>query len=233
MAEQVGIWHRHFESAKNHAFALPPLAPDGVYRATLSAGDKSSHTTVYQGRYPISGSHIDAWKENQGMVAVGDTLRIHIASWQKEVRAVVMLEVNGQLTDCREVILNGDERVLEYPLGEVEGIVMCSVASVWHGEPSNVVVGFAVGPRAKDYMKQFNVLYFYMERHFLEWTRYYDEQRLRQAPRAAYPDRQQFVPSVWRYLDLPEKGLRGMHLYCPGEYNRWRNFSYMWRIFCR
>ena len=233
VAEQVGIWHRHFESAKNHAFALPLLAPDGVYRATLSAGDKSSHTTVYQGRYPISGSHIDAWKENQGMVAVGDTLRIHIASWQKEVRAVVMLEVNGQLTDCREVILNGDERVLEYPLGEVEGIVMCSVASVWHGEPSNVVVGFAVGPRAKDYMKQFNVLYFYMERHFLEWTRYYDEQRLRQAPQAVYPDRQQFVPSVWRYLDLREKGLRGMHLYCPGEYNRWRNISYMWRIFCR
>ncbi len=233
VAEQVGIWHRHFESAKNHAFALPLLAPDGVYRATLSAGDKSSHTTVYQGRYPISGSHIDAWMENQGMVAVGDTLRIHIASWQKEVRAVVMLEVNGQLTDCREVILNGDERVLEYPLGEVEGIVMCSVASVWHGEPSNVVVGFAVGPRAKDYMKQFNVLYFYMERHFLEWTRYYDEQRLRQAPQVVYPDRQQFVPSVWRYLDLPEKGLQGMHLYCPGEYNRWRLFSFSNRIRCR
>lgn len=233
VAEQVGIWHRHFESAKNHAFALPLLAPDGVYRATLSAGDKSSHTTVYQGRYPISGSNIDAWMENQGMVAVGDTLRIHIASWQKEVRAVVMLEVNGQLTDCREVILNGDERVLEYPLGEVEGIVMCSVASVWHGEPSNVVVGFAVGPRAKDYMKQFNVLYFYMERHFLEWTRYYDEQRLRQAPQAAYPDRQQFVPVVWRYLDLREKGLRGMHLYCPGEYNRWRLFSFSNRIRCR
>lgn len=231
--EQVGIWHRHFESAKNHAFALPLLAPDGVYRATLSAGDKSSHTTVYQGRYPISGSHIDAWMENQGMVAVGDTLRIHIASWQKEVRAVVMLEVNGQLTDCREVILNGDERVLEYPLGEVEGIVMCSVASVWHGEPSNVVVGFAVGPRAKDYMKQFNVLYFYMERHFLEWTRYYDEQRLRQAPQAAYPDRQQFFPVVWRYLDLKMPEDINIHLYCPGEYNRWRLFSFSNRIRCR
>lgn len=233
VAEQVGIWHRHFESAKNHAFALPPLAPDGVYRATLSAGEKSDHTTISEGRCPMTGSQIDVWAENRGTVAVGDTLRIHIASWQKEVRAVVMLEVNGQLTDCREVSLDGDERVLEYPLGEVEGIVMCKVASVWHGEPSNVAIGFAVGPRAKDYMKQFNVLYSYMERHFLEWTRYYDEQRLRQAPQAVYPDRQQFVPSVWRYLDLKLPKNISMHLYCPGEYNRWRLISFYNRIRCR
>jgi hypothetical protein len=118
-------------------------------------------------------------------------------------------------------------------VGDVEGIVLWKVASVWHGEPSNAVIMFAVGPHAGDYEKQYNRELYYIENHLLDWSRFYDEQRLRQAPQAIYPDRQQFVPSVWRYLDLPEKGLRGGLLYCPGEYNRWRNVSYMWRIFCR
>lgn len=237
----TGLWpvadsvtlRQHFEPAKRHAFALPPMSPDGVYRVTVRAGEKSTHTTLYQGRMPITTSHVDAWAEHPGPIALGDTIRIHLASWQKDVQAVVQLEVNGRVTDVRRVSLHGKELVLEYPVGDVEGIVLWKVASVWHGEPSNAAIIFVVGPHASDYEKQFNSELYYIENHLLDWSRFYDEQRLRQAPQVVYPDRQQFVPSVWRYLDLREKGLQGMHLYCPGEYNRWRNINYMWRIFCR
>lgn len=232
VADSVTLRQR-FAPARRHAFALPPMAPDGVYRVTVRAGEKSTHTTLYQGRMPITTSHVDAWVEHPGPIALGDTIRIHLASWQKDVQAVVQLEVNGRVSDVRRVSLHGKELVLEYPVGDVEGIVLWKVASVWHGEPSNVAIMFAVGPHAGDYEKQYNRELYYIENHLLDWSRFYNEQRLRQAPQAIYPDRQQFVPSVWRYLDLPEKGLRGMHLYCPGEYNRWRNISYMWRIFCR
>jgi hypothetical protein len=232
VADSVTLRQR-FAPARRHAFALPPMSPDGVYRVTVRAGEKSTHTTLYQGRMPITTSHVDAWVEHPGPIALGDTIRIHLASWQKDVQAVVQLEVNGRVTDVRRVSLHGKELVLEYPMGNQEGIVLWKVASVWHGEPSNAAIMFAVGPHASDYEKQYNRELYYIENHLLDWSRFYDEQRLRQAPQAIYPDRQQFVPSVWRYLDLPEKGLRGMHLYCPGEYNRWRNVSYMWRIFCR
>ena len=231
VVELVGVWHQHFEEAENHAFALPPMEADGVYRVTLKAGEKETHTTLFQGQMPMNTSHIDAWSEGRGMLAVGDTLRIHLATWQKDVRLVALLTVNGRVADCREVRLDGDEQVLEYPLGDVEGIVMWKVASVWHGEPSNVVLGFGVGPRAKDYWEQFNTYLFYMERHFMEWTRYRGVQRLRHAPKPAYPDQRQFVPSVCRYLEL--KLLPGGHLYCPGEYNRWRLISFWNRLRCR
>lgn len=224
---------QRFAPARLHAFALPPMAPDGVYRVTVRAGEKTAYTTLYQGRMPITTSHVDAWAERLGPIALGDTIRIHLASWQKDVQAVVQLEVNGRVTDVRRVSLHGKELVLEYPVGDVEGIVLWKVASVWHGEPSNAAIMFAVGPHASDYEKQYNSELYHIENHLLDWSRFYDEQRLRQAPQAVYPDRQQFVPSVWRYLDLREKGLRGMRLYCPGEYNRWRNVNYMWRIFCR
>lgn len=232
VADSVTLRQR-FAPARRHAFALPPMAPDGVYRVTVRAGEKTTHTTLYQGRMPITTSHVDAWAEHPGPIALGDTIRIHLASWQKDVQAVVQLEVNGRVTDVRRVLLHGKELVLEYPMGNKEGIVLWKVASVWHGEPSNVAIMFAVGPHAGDYEKQYNSESYYIEHHLLDWSRFYDEQRLRQAPQVVYPDRQQFVPSVWRYLDLPEKGLQGMHLYCPGEYNRWRNINYMWRIFCR
>lgn len=225
--------HRHFEAAKRHAFALPPMAPDGVYRVTLGAGEKSDHTTLYrQGRKPVSTSHIDVWAENPGPFVLGDTIRIHLASWQKDVQAVVQLEVNGRVADVRHVKLNGKDQVLEYPVGNEGGIVLWKVASVWHGEPSNVARLFYVGPYADYYAKRFGDYYYLMERHLLDWSRFYDEQRLRQAPQVVYPDRQQFVPSVWRYLDLHDKGLRNT-LYCPGEYNRWRNFSPMEAVRCR
>jgi len=227
------ILRQRFAPARLHAFALPPMASDGVYRVTVRAGEKTTHTTLYQGRMPITTSHVDAWVEHPGPIALGDTIRIHLASWQKDVQAVVQLEVNGRVTDVRRVLLHGKELVLEYPVGDVEGIVLWKVASVWHGEPSNAVIMFAVGPHAGDYEKQYNRELYYIENHLLDWSRFYDEQRLRQAPQAIYPDRQQFVPSAWRYLDLRDKGLRGARLYCPGEYNRWRNISYMWRIFCR
>ncbi|MDY6372350.1 MAG: hypothetical protein SPL12_08690 [Bacteroidales bacterium] len=237
----TGLWpladsetlRQRFAPARRHAFALPPMSPDGVYRVTVRAGEKSRHTTLYQGRMPITTSHVDAWAEHPGPIALGDTIRIHLASWQKDVQAVVQLEVNGRVTDVRRVSLHGKELVLEYPVDDVEGIVLWKVASVWHGEPSNAAIMFVVGPHAGDYEKQFNSEWYYIKNHLLDWSRFYDEQRLRQAPQVVYPDRQQFVPSVWRYLDLRDKGLRGAHLYCPGEYNRWRNFSYMWRIFCR
>lgn len=232
LADSV-ILRQCFAPARRHAFALPPMAPDGVYRVTVRAGEKSTHTTLYQGRMPITTSHVDAWAEHPGPIALGDTIRIHLASWQKDVQAVVQLEVNGRVSDVRRVTLHGKELVLEYPVGDVEGIVLWKVASVWHGEPSNAAIMFAVGPHAGDYEKQYNSELYYIENHLLDWSRFYDEQRLRQAPQAIYPDRQQFVPSAWRYLDLRDKGLRGARLYCPGEYNRWRNISYMWRIFCR
>lgn len=232
VADSVTLRQR-FAPARLHAFALPPMAPDGVYRVTVRAGEKTTHTTLYQGRMPITTSHVDAWVEHPGPIALGDTIRIHLVSWQKDVQAVVQLEVNGRVTDVRRVSLHGKELVLEYPMGNQEGIVLWKVASVWHGEPSNAAIMFAVGPHASDYEKQYKSELYYIENHLLDWSRFYDEQRLRQAPQAIYPDRQQFVPSVWRYLDLPEKGLRGGLLYCPGEYNRWRNVSYMWRIFCR
>lgn len=232
VADSVTLRQR-FTPARLHAFALPPMAPDGVYRVTVRVGEKTTYTTLYQGRMPITTSHVDAWAERPGPIALGDTIRIHLASWQKDVQAVVQLEVNGRVTDVRRVLLHGEEQVLEYPMGNKEGIVLWKVASVWHGEPSNAAIMFAVGPHASDYEKQYNSELYHIEKHLLDWSRFYDEQRLRQAPQAIYPDRQQFVPSVWRYLDLREKGLRGAHLYCPGEYNRWRNISYMWRIFCR
>ena len=232
VADSVTLRQR-FAPARLHAFALPPMAPDGVYRVTVRAGEKTTHTTLYQGRMPITTSHVDAWAEHPGPIALGDTIRIHLASWQKDVQAVVQLEVNGRVTDVRRVSLHGKELVLEYPVGDVEGIVLWKVASVWHGEPSNAAIMFAVGPHASDYEKQYKSELYYIENHLLDWSRFYDEQRLRQAPQAIYPDRQQFVPSAWRYLDLRDKGLRGARLYCPGEYNRWRNISYMWRIFCR
>lgn len=231
VVELVGVWHQHFEEAENHAFALPPMEADGVYRVTLKAGEKETHTTLFQGQMPMNTSHIDAWSEGRGMLAVGDTLRIHLATWQKDVRLVALLTVNGRVTDCREVRLDGDEQVLEYPLGDVEGIVMWKVASVWHSEPSNVMLGFGVGPRAKDYWEQFNTYLFYMERHFMEWTRYRGVQRLRHAPKPAYPDQRQFIPSVCRYLEI--KLLQIGHLYCPGEYRRWRLISYWDRLRCR
>lgn len=237
----TGLWpvadsvtrRQRFTPARLHAFALPPMAPDGVYRVTVRAGEKTTYTTLYQGRMPITTSHVDAWAERPGPIALGDTIRIHLASWQKDVQAVVQLEVNGRVTDVRRVLLHGEEQVMEYPMGNQEGIVLWKVASVWHGEPSNAAIMFAVGPHASDYEKQYNSELYHIENHLLDWSRFYDEQRLRQAPQAIYPDRQQFVPSVWRYLDLPEKGLRGRRLYCPGEYKRWRNVSYVWRIFCR
>ena len=232
VADSVTLRQR-FAPARLHAFALPPMAPDGVYRVTVRAGEKTTHTTLYQGRMPITTSHVDAWVEHPGPIALGDTIRIHLASWQKDVQAVVQLEVNGRVTDVRRVSLHGKELVLEYPMGNQEGIVLWKVASVWHGEPSNAAIMFAVGPHASDYEKQYKSELYYIENHLLDWSRFYDEQRLRQAPQAIYPDRQQFVPSAWRYLDLRDKGLRGARLYCPGEYNRWRNISYMWRIFCR
>ncbi len=231
VVELVGVWHQHFEEAENHAFALPPMEADGVYRVTLKAGEKETHTTLFQGQMPMNTSHIDAWHEGPGVLAVGDTLRIHLATWQKDVRLVALLTVNGRVTDCREVRLDGDEQVLEYPLGDVEGIVMWKVASVWHGEPSNEVLCFGVGPRAKDYWEQFNTYLFYMERHFMEWTRYRGVQRLRHAPKPAYPDQRQFIPSVCRYLEI--KLLQSVHLYCPGEYHRWRLISYWDRLRCR
>lgn len=231
VVELVGVWHQHFEEAENHAFALPPMEADGVYRVTLKAGEKETHTTLFQGQMPMNTSHIDAWSEGPGVLAVGDTLRIHLATWQKDVRLVALLTVNGRVTDCREVRLDGDEQVLEYPLGDVEGIVMWKVASVWHGEPSNVMLGFGVGPRAKDYWEQFNTYLFYMERHFMEWTRSRGVQRLRHAPKPAYPDQRQFIPSVCRYLEI--KLLQSSHLYCPGEYRRWRLISYWDRLRCR
>lgn len=231
VVELVGVWHQHFEVAENHAFALPPMEAAGVYRVTLKAGEEETHTTLFQGQMPMNTSHIDAWSEGRGMLAVGDTLRIHLATWQKDVRLVALLTVNGRVTDCREVRLDGDEQVLEYPLGDVEGIVMWKVASVWHGEPSNVMLGFGVGPRAKDYWEQFNTYLFYMERHFMEWTRYRGVQRLRHAPKPAYPDQRQFIPSVCRYLEI--KLLQSGHLYCPGQYHRWRLISYWDRLRCR
>jgi hypothetical protein len=232
VADSVTLRQR-FAPASLHAFALPPMSPDGVYRVTVRAGEKTTHTTLYQGRMPITTSHVDAWVEHPGPIALGDTIRIHLASWQKDVQAVVQLEVNGRVSDVRRVSLHGKELVLEYPVGNQEGIVLWKVASVWHGEPSNAAIMFAVGPHAGDYEKQYKSELYYIENHLLDWSRFYDEQRLRQAPQAIYPDRQQFVPSVWRYLALRDKGLRGARLYCPGEYNRWRNISYMWRIFCR
>jgi hypothetical protein len=149
------------------------------------------------------------------------------------VQAVVQLEVNGRVTDVRHVKLNGKEQVLEYPVGNEGGIVLWKVASVWHGEPSNVAALFYVGPYADYYEKRFGDYYSTMEDHLLEWTRYSDGYRLRQEPQVVWPDRQQFVPSAWRYLDLRDKGLRGARLYCPGEYNRWRNFSPMEAVRCR
>lgn len=232
LADSVTLRQR-FAPARRHAFALPPMSPDGVYRVTVRAGEKSTHTTLYQGRMPITTSHVDAWAERPGPIALGDTIRIHLASWQKDVQAVVQLEVNGRVTDVRRVLLHGKELVLEYPVGDVEGIVLWKVASVWHGEPSNAAIMFVVGPHAGDYEKQYNSGLYYIENHLLDWSRFYDEQRLRQAPQVVYPDRQQFVPSVWRYLDLKLPKNNFIRLYCPGEYNRWRNINYMWRIFCR
>lgn len=233
VADTVSVQHRHFEAAKRHAFVLPPTAPDGVYHVTLGAGEKSYHTTLYrQGRKPVSGSHIYVWMENPGPFAFGDTVRFHMTSWQKDVQAVVQLEVNGRVTDVRHVKLNGKEQVLEYPVGNEGGIVLWKVASVWHGEPSNVAALFFVGPYADYYEKRFGGHFSTFEDHLLEWTRYRDGYRLRQEPQVVWPDRQQFVPSAWRYLDLRDKGLRGARLYCPGEYNRWRNFSSMEAVRC-
>lgn len=157
------------------------------------------------------------------------------AGWLQQMGLVqaVWSSGNGSDTLPFHVASYADARFMRDDCGDPD--VCCSLMGkpLWHGEPSNAAVLFYVGPYADYYAKRFVDYYSTMERHLLEWTRYRDGYRLRQEPQVVWPDRQQFVPSAWRYLDLRDKGLRSAYLYCPGEYNRWRNFSPMEAVRCR
>lgn len=217
---------RHFDSAPRRAFALTEMEP-GIYRATLYAyrsdgSVDSSQSTLYDGRMPVVITPLDVWREGGRLLFPGDTLKLHFETRLENVNAVYSLRSNRRTVAKGHIRLTDESSVVCIPIKKgMEGILALTVASIWHGEPSEGTLFIAVGNAGRTLIESQTLTY----NHRVERVEYYDYIIQSRKPEPQYPERKTVIPSIWNWLGIVP--VHGFDLYCPGEYTRWGLFSSM------
>lgn len=221
---------RRFSAANHHGFALPPLE-EGLYRATLTAYEADTVTdsyklTLFSGRLPVVASPVTGWLDTTAR-QVGDTLAIHLETWLPDQQVVVTVHFNSHEAGSWLLHLSEEESVLRVPLTE-EGLVRVNVNNVFHGETTEGVLYWTVGPFGE-----------VMRSHRADLPDSFvagplksvDARTYRHGihrPALHYPARRRPLPYVWHWLGKERP--RTIQIYDPGEYQPWIYFGDMIRL---